>query len=201
MGRIYRRKSSRRAWSEQQICRAVGAVETGMAKREAARRYQVPRRTLDRYIQQAADTGSVTVKPMGGIIPVFNKAQEEQLVNHLICLSQSGFGLSPRDVRSLAYQMAVSNNIAHPFDHTTKLAGNDWLRHFLHRNPVLSLRKPEPTSLARVKGFNRESVKKFHDLLRTTFAEHQYPPSRVWNMDETGVSTVSKSILRCRLCN
>lgn len=192
MGRIYHRKTGRRAWSEQQVSQVVRAVRMGMAKRQASQIYQVPRITLDRYVQKATITGSVTVKPMGGITLVFSSYQEDQLVKHLIYMSQSGFGFSSRDVRSLAYQMAVSSNIANPFDHTTKLAGTDWLRHFLQRHPGLALQKAEPTSLARIKGFSRESVKKFHELLMNTFSEHQYPPSRVWNMDETGFSTVSK---------
>lgn len=190
MGRVYRRKSDRRAWSKEQVSHAVRAVQRGMRKREASRMFQVPRRTLDRYVRIAAG-GSVTVKPMGAFTTVFSIEQEEQLVKHLIYMSQSGFGLSSYDVRSLAYQMAVINNINHPFDNLTRLAGTDWLRHFLHRHPNLSLRKAEATSLARIKGFNREKVAMFFELLAKAFEEHHYPPSRVVNMDETGVSTVS----------
>lgn len=127
MGRIYRRKSSRRSWTEEQLSQAVSAVQAGMAKREASRVFQIPRRTLERYIQKAEETGSVVVEPMGGFKTVFSSSQEEQLVNYLVYMSQTGFGLSPQDVRSLAYQMAVASDITNPFDQTTELAETDWL--------------------------------------------------------------------------
>lgn len=84
------------------------------------------------------------------------------------------------------------NGIPHPFDTKLKVAGSDWLKGFLQRHPSLTLRAPENTSLARARGFNRESVGKFFDLLERITDEHDYPPSRIWNLDETGVSTVSE---------
>ncbi|XP_055545498.1 uncharacterized protein LOC129730305 [Wyeomyia smithii] len=101
-----------------------------------------------------------------------------------------GYGLTSKDVRSLAYKKANENGIPHPFNLSTKLSGKDWFKQFVHRNPPLTLRQPEDTSMARMKGFNRESVKIFFKLLEEAFATHNYPPSRVANMDETAVSTV-----------
>ena len=56
----------------------------------------------------------------------------------------------------------------------------------------LSLRQPTGTSTARVTGFNKEQVGIFFDLYEKERAAHDYPPSRIFNVDETGVTVVQK---------
>lgn len=70
------------------------------------------------------------------------------------------------------------------------MAGYDWVAGFRKRNPTLTLRKPQSTSLARAQGFNKPNVDKFFSLLREVQDKHFYPPHRVFNVDETGLTTV-----------
>ena len=71
------------------------------------------------------------------------------------------------------------------------MAGKDWSKRFLERHCVC-IRQPQATSVARVIGFNRPRVDRFFNLYRECLQEHQYMPSKIWNMDETGVTTVQK---------
>jgi len=49
---------------------------------------------------------------------------------------------------------------------------------------------PEMMSLARMKGFNQVQVKKCFYLLTKLSQKHNSAPSRIYNVDETGVPTV-----------
>lgn len=188
MVRNYVRKSNRRAWSVENLRLAISAVKCGTSKCHASRQYGIPKKTLLRYL--AKERFPTAAARFGSFATVFTKEQEEELMGYVLYMSECYYGLTQRDVRSLAFELAESNGIPHPFKTSERLAGYDWLKCFLKRHPDLTLRLPENTSLARAIGFNQSSVNKYFDLLERIFAEQQYPAHRIWNMDETGFSTV-----------
>ena len=71
-------------------------------------------------------------------------------------------------------------------------ARSDQLNGFLKRHPSLSIRVPEPTSLARATSFNRENLKNVFDKLAEVMDRYKFTPDDIRNVDETGVSTVQK---------
>lgn len=103
------------------------------------------------------------------------------------------YGLTFKSLRQLAYEYATLNNVEHPFDNNTKLAGKDWAYKFVKKYG-LSLRTPNPTSLARIMGFNKTQVDIFFANLEKLYKQHTFPPGLVYNMDESGISTVPNKI-------
>ncbi|KAJ8876416.1 hypothetical protein PR048_020861 [Dryococelus australis] len=105
------------------------------------------------------------------------------------------YGLTRRDVRLMAYQLAIKNNISNPFG-ASRIAGENWLKRFLRRHKDrLSIQRPTGTYDSRVSGFNRDKVKVFYDNLDELFDKHHFPADRVFNVDETGLSIVQSKIL------
>ncbi|XP_046681325.1 MFS-type transporter clz9-like [Homalodisca vitripennis] len=99
---------------------------------------------------------------------------------------------TPIELRRLAYDFATKLNLKNNFDTEKKLAGKDWLYGFLRRNPEIRLREPDNTSINRIPSFNEEEVSRFYTNLQKVFEKHAYPPSRIFNQDETGISNVQK---------
>ncbi|XP_072384526.1 uncharacterized protein [Diabrotica undecimpunctata] len=95
------------------------------------------------------------------------------------------------EVRTLAYQYATANNKSYPpsWDQK-KIAGKEWLRQFLRRHEDLSLRKPEPTSLARSTSFNKTNISSFFKNYKEALSRGDFSPEKIWNCDETGLTTV-----------
>ena len=169
---------------------AIAAVNAGhMGTLKAAKQFGVPRTTVQRLAKQS--NGPVLVKKhLGSKIPVFPESMERELVDHIKALDERYFGFSTAELRKVAYQFAERNNIPHPFNDQKQEAGKDWLSTFLSRYPELSLRTPENTSLARASAFNRVSVNKYFDLLESEVDKHKFTPDRMYNVDETGITTV-----------
>ena len=100
--------------------------------------------------------------------------------------------MSTHDFRELAYKYAKANNLSIPEPwNTTKEAGIDWMKCFLKRHHDIALRTPEATSIQRLTNFNQYNVNIFFDNLQQCL-ERGFAPDCIWNVDETGVTTVQK---------
>lgn len=96
-----------------------------------------------------------------------------------------------KQVRSLAFEYAKKLGLKYPTTwEKNQQAGKDWLISFRSRHPQMSLRKPENTSAARSFGFNRLVVNDFYNLLESILLRGNFPPNRILNLDETGITTV-----------
>ena len=116
-------------------------------------------------------------------------------------MEETLLGMTPGGVRSIPDQLAVRNGIQHPFNQETNVAVTDWLQGFLKRHLQLSQRPREQTPSARTRGFNRNCVTKFFNLLDTLIEKYAFNPGDIHNVDETCMTTVQgkpSSIIRRR---
>ncbi|XP_065653122.1 uncharacterized protein LOC136080428 [Hydra vulgaris] len=126
---------------------------------------------------------------------VFTAEDEKSLSSYLLIASKMNYGLSTRSTRLLAYEFALKNNKICPSSWIkNKIAGIDWLQGFMKRQPELSLRTPEATSFARSLAFNKHTVREFFQNLKTVRNRYKYNPNCIYNVDETGLTTVQKPV-------
>lgn len=173
-----------------QALAAVEREEMGWLK--ASRQYSVPQATLRRRAKNKNKFTNKSEKGLGSIAPTLDDEMERDLVNHALELESRMFGLTARELRSLAYEIAESNGVRHSFNQEKKLAGKAWFRGFRTRHPEISLRAPEPTSAARARAFNKPQVSKYFSVLEKTVKENNILPTRIFNVDESGLSTVQR---------
>lgn len=186
----YKRKSTRQSWSEESMSAALEALQNGSCGYlKASKQFNVPKSTLERRFKAKNKYATGSLKILGGRKTTFPLQLERQLVEYVKNMETMLFGLTSRSIRSLAYQLAVKNKLKHYFNSGNEMAGWDWLRSFLKRNK-LSLRLPEATSAARARGFNKEAVTAFFEILEPLQEKFNFPPSRIFNVDETGITTV-----------
>ena len=194
MPRNYNRKTNRQIFDQNAMSCAIDACKKGeMGYLKASKQFNVPICSLRRRVKEINKHATGSSKYIGGKTTSLPPEVEESLVKYIVEMDKRMFGLSSYEVRKMAYELAIRNNIAdnqHRFNVGKKIAGWDWWNGFLKRHPNLSLRTPEPTSFARAQGFSKARVAEFYKLLGETYDRFEWQPDRIFNVDETGVSTV-----------
>lgn len=191
--RIYKRKTDEGSAPHQVMFDAVQLVLHGLSLREAAKQKGVSKSALCRYVKKYHSDSSAELTPNYSHCRVFSLEQEECLANYVSTCSRMFYGLTPKNVRKLAFDMAEKNNLNIPQKWTsTKQAGEDWLASFLRRNPSLSIRCPEATSLARATAFNPYNINAFFDILEPVVMRLGKGGRVIFNLDETGCTTVQR---------
>ena len=182
----YKRKTKKQDWTQENMQRAIQLWNGGKyGYRQAAARCNVPWSTLRDRIKKK----NTMITGSRGFHRIFTDEQEEQLCAYILRMEVL-LGRTLDDVRHIAYQSAVRNDIPHNFNADSQKAGEDWLQGFRRRRPLLSLRTPEATSAARARGFNKVNVDASYALYGKLEDAHHFNPGDVYNVDETGITTV-----------
>jgi len=206
MPRTYKRKTSRGTTPDVLERAAADVLRKQQSLRSVALAYSIDKMTLHRYCKKvktsmtdAERNSTATTATLPKVASGYSKPRqvlpdpvERDLVAYLVEAAKMFFGLSPKEVRKLAYQYAVSLSLSVP-DSWSKhsSAGEDWFSGFMrrHRSEV-SVRTPEATSLSRASSFNRVNVSLFFDKLESLCSRYNFGPQSIYNVDETGLTTV-----------
>ncbi|XP_049766151.1 uncharacterized protein LOC126095391 [Schistocerca cancellata] len=122
---------------------------------------------------------------------VFSDEQEAEREEYIQKAAKLYYGHSAKEVRSLAFDYGVNNNVKFPIGWSdVELASTDWFGGFLKRKKTLSIRTPEATSLSRATSFNKHNVGRFFTNLSEVYVGYKFQCQEVYNVDEAAVTTV-----------
>lgn len=174
-------------WSQDDMKEAIEKFNNGDLKfNEACRVYSIPKPTFRRHLRGLNSHQRI------GHPKDLTAEMEAELVRHVLELESRFFGLTITDLRRLAFQLAEKYKLPHRFNKEKQLAGWKWYYQFMKNHPEISLRTPESTSMARCKGFNKKVVMEFFDQYEAIIDKEKFTASQIYNVDETGLSTVHK---------
>lgn len=180
--------SGRGLFDDKKLEKARELLNQGMSKRKIAETMGVPESTIRRHLKSG-----IAAHSRGRFHKTFTEEQEEMLAQHIRKLDLLFYGLTVKQIKSLAFEFAHQNKIEHRFNTEKGEAGKKWLRLFLKRHH-LSVRSPEKCSAARASGFNRVQCEKFFKNLAEVYEKFQFTADRIYNMDESGISTVPNKL-------
>ena len=191
MVRHYKRHSQRATYGNATLKAALDAVVGGMSMKKASVQFGISRSVLRRHRDKKVSNPGKTT--LGRFNPVFGNTFESELVSKIQLMEKTMYGLTPTDVRHIAFELAEQLQIRHNFNSECKMAGADWMRGFLKRNAQLSIRAPQATSIGRAVGFNRQKVQQFYSVYKEVLSSSpSYNANRIWNVDESGITNVQK---------
>lgn len=149
--------------------------------------YNVPVETLRRRVN-----GTVALECRPGPATVLTPEEEARLVQYLIDMADMGYGLSREMVMRMAYLIAEKSGRQHPF--SGESAGRSWFDGFKKRQPMLTIRTPQPLSYCRALCANPEVICDYFGKVGSLYGRLNVisKPMLVYNGDETSVTIVHK---------
>ena len=123
-------KGLRYKWKEEDMTAALTAVANGtMSKNSACKNFGINKATLLRHLRNSNKYGNGNRKHVGRQTDLPEEI-EEQLVNNIIQLEARFYGLTPLNIRKLAFQIAKINGLLTRFNKEKEIAGKNGYQGF-----------------------------------------------------------------------
>ena len=104
-------------WSKESLASALDAVASGSYQRLAAKRFQIPGRTLRNCIESGKKSKKL------GRNAILISEQVKQLCLRIIRFNDVGLPLTTSVVKSYVYEYCKANNIKHSFNNAKGVSG------------------------------------------------------------------------------
>ncbi|KAI4463240.1 tc5 transposase dna-binding domain [Holotrichia oblita] len=141
MPKIKNKLKYSKQYSEENLQKALQAVNGGMSKIKASELYNVPRSTI-----QFRLSNKFSNKTSHGPSPYLTEVEEDVLVKWIIESQQKGFPRRKDDLQEAVKEFFDKTGRDNPFK--DNCPGKGWYARFLRRHPVVAHRTPEAVTAA-----------------------------------------------------
>ncbi|KAH9633956.1 hypothetical protein HF086_015160 [Spodoptera exigua] len=167
-------KVKRKAYSDENLQKALAEIAKGMSKKLAAKTFQVPRSTIQFRLKN----------PKHGCKPTILNTEEEALVNWIKVSSRKGFPKRKEDLTKSVSEFLKKINRSSTFKN-----GEKWFKLFLARHPTLTFRTTEAVTAAS-STVSENDVRGWFRQINDYFVENNLlqlfsDPARILNGNET----------------
>ena len=122
-----------RQWNSKDMEAAMRAVQEGMTVSAAAKRFQIPRKTLDDWVKGRVQHGT---NP--GASTALTAAEENALATYLLYMEERGFPFTIKMAQAFAWAVSVGSGTQERFNTETG-PGKHWWQNFHKCHPELTL--------------------------------------------------------------
>ena len=127
--------------------------------------YELPRETFRRWTSRELKDFYGHLSGGKDIPKILTHEQEVKLAGHIGKFAQAGFPFTPVEIRDLAFEYAMANNIE-GFSQIKKTAGRKWLAGFLGHHHQLTIKTTKLLSVYRAVCKPRSGIKLIFTLQR-----------------------------------
>ena len=165
----------RAQWTDYDLKMAIDALDHDYTIGEVSKAFNIPRTSLRDHYE-----GKVKGRKMGPKATL-TMEEEAKLVEYMEEMVKLAHPLSPNDLKLKVAEICQSRET--PFK--DGIPGRSWLKWFKKRHPHLVMRIPQGLNMKRAKNLCPSQVQAFYENLQTLYNQEEYPPSHLWNVNES----------------
>ena len=127
--------------------------------------------------------GKTTSKQRGNP-PALKPHEEKKLVDYIFKMQDLEHPLTAGELR---LKVALATQSRETPWSITGVPGKGWLRRFRLRHPKIATRKAQGLEVNRAHALCSATAETLYNNLKELYLTFHYPPSHIWNCDESGV--------------
>lgn len=125
MPRNYVKKREDPKYTKEDVRSAILEVKAGEKCGKVAKKYSIPRSTLQKKAKNYIKDESNNIRIKKGTKPIFSEIQEQILVDIFRLYELHLLSFTTFEVRKIAFELAVRLHLKHSFSMDTELAGKE----------------------------------------------------------------------------